>query len=188
VRTYVGLQIARISQRLSTNFQSSDGALAFTDVSKSLFTGVGPRLGIDVHYLAGNLELLGGIAGSTLIGTRQSHIDFFAASPQDTAAGLAVNAQSLASPDTTQVIPAIDARLGASYAIPVGKCGILKCEAGYQAAVYVSAINQYSLSEVGNPLTLQLSEGTAATFLRTAVELQSNFLVHGPYVKISLQF
>jgi hypothetical protein len=188
VRTFVGLQFARISQSLSTDFQSSDGTLSFTDVSKSLFTGVGPRIGIDVHYIAGNLELLGGLAGATLIGTRQSHIDFLTASPQDAASGLTPNAQSLTSPDVTQVIPCIDARLGASYAIPVGRLGILKWEAGYQAAVYINAINQFSLSEVGNPLTAQAFEGTAATFLRTAVELQSNFLVHGPYVKFSLHF
>ena len=86
------------------------------------------------------------------------------------------------------MIPAIDTRLGGSYAIPVGRIGTLRCEAGYQAAVYFNAINQFSLTEVENNLPLQIFEGTASTFLRTAVELQSNFLVHGPYLKISLQF
>lgn len=188
VRPFAGLQLARINQSLSTNFQTSNGAFSFTDVSQSLFTGVGPRLGMDMHYLAGNLDLVGGIAGAILMGTRRSGIDFFTAGPQDAAAGIAVNAQSLTSPSATQAIPAIDAKLGGSYVIPLGRFGLFKCEAGYQAAVYFNVINQYSLSEVENNLPLQIEEGTAATFLRTAMELQSNFMVHGPYLKFSLQF
>ena len=109
-----------------------------------------------MHYIAGRLDLLGGIAGSTLIGTRQSRIDFLTASPMAAAGGLIPNTQSLTSPDSTQVIPCIDAKLGASYAIPVGRFGILKCEAGYQAAVYINAVNQYSLSEVENKLTAHM--------------------------------
>jgi hypothetical protein len=192
LRPFAGIQGTRISERLSAHFQSADGSLAFTDTSKSVFTGVGPRLGMELHYLAGNLDLLGGIAGSTLIGTRQSRIDLFAISPADTQAGLAPNMQSLTSPDSTQVIPCIDARLAAGYAIPLGKFGIFKCEAGYQAAVYINAINQYSLTEVENSLTAD-QPGTpettgSAVFLRTATESQSNFLVHGPYAKFSFQF
>jgi hypothetical protein len=192
LRTFAGIQGTRINERLSGNFQSADGSLSLTDVSKASFTGAGPRLGMELHYLAGNLNLLGGIAGATLIGTRQSHLDIFANSPLDAQAGLAPNAQSLTSPSSTQVIPCIDARLAASYAIPVGKLGILKCEAGYQAAVYINAINYYSLTEVENSLTANqplTPEATgSAVFLRTAAEIQSNFLVHGPYLQFSLQF
>ena len=187
MRTFAGLQVARISQSLSTNFLSTDRSISFTDTTHSLFTGVGPRLGIDLRYVTGNLGLLGQIAGSTIIGTRQSRIDFLTFSPQTIAAGFPTNPQFLTSPDMTQVVPCIDAKLGASYAFPVGKSGTLKCEAGYQAAVYFNAINQYSLTEVENTAIMNF-EGTAAVFLRSAVEMQSNFLVHGPYAKISFQF
>jgi hypothetical protein len=192
LRTFAGLQGTRISESLSANFQSVDGSLSFTDVSKSVFTGVGPRLGMELHYMAGYLDLLGGIAGATLIGTRQSSFDFFANSPTNAAAGLTPNIQSLTSPNLTQVIPCIDARLAASYAVPLGNNGILRCEAGYQAAVYINAINHYLLSEVENSLTADQS-GTpettgSAVFLRTAAESQTNFLVHGPYVKFVFQF
>jgi hypothetical protein len=178
---FAGLQVARISESLSTHFLSADGTLSFSDVPQSTFTGVGPRLGIDMHYLAGNLDLLGEIAGSTLAGSRQSRIDFVTTSSQTQ---FNANGQFLTSPEVTQVIPCLDAKLGASYAIPVGKFGTFKCEAGYQAAVYINAVNEYSLSEVYNTQTIPF-EGTAAVFLRTAVESQSNFLVHGPYVKFS---
>ncbi|HEV3236932.1 MAG TPA: Lpg1974 family pore-forming outer membrane protein [Gemmataceae bacterium] len=187
VRPFFGAQIARISQSLSTNFQSSDGAISFTDISKSSFTGAGPRLGMDMHCVNGNLDILGGIAGSLLIGKMRSNTDFLTTSPIDTSVGLIPNTQYLTSPNSTVVVPSIDARMGASYAFSVGKFGILKCEAGYQATVYINAVNQYSLTEVSGPETIPF-EGNAAVFLRTAVESQSNFWVHGPYVKFSLEF
>ena len=49
-------------------------------------------------------------------------------------------------------------------------------------------INQYTLTEVENSLNAQQVEGTAATFLRTAAETQHDFLVHGVYMKFSVQF
>jgi hypothetical protein len=192
LRTFAGIRATRISESLSANFRSADGSLLFADISKSLFTGAGPRLGMGLNYVNGNFELLSEIAGSALIGTRQSRIDFFAITPADTQAGLIPNSQSLTSPSATTVIPCIDARLAASYAISLGNFGILRCEAGYQAAVYIDAINQYSLTEVENSLTADQA-GTpettgSAVFLRTAVESQSNFLVHGPYLRFALQF
>jgi len=93
----------------------------------------------------------------------------------------------LTSPGSTRVIPGIDAKLGGSYTIPVGNFGIFKCEAGYQAAVYFDAVNQFSLTEVVSTTTDPF-EGRSSVFLRTAVEFQSNFVVHGPYVRFSLQF
>jgi hypothetical protein len=192
VRTFAGLQGTSISESLSTSFRSVDGALGFNDSSKSEFTGVGPRLGMELHYCTGNLELLGGIAGATLIGQRQSHMDFYAVSPLNTASGLTPNVQTLTSPNMTQVIPCIDAKLAASYTIPLGNFGILKCEAGYQATVYFNVINQYSLTEVENTLVAdqpKTPETTgSAVFLRTAAEIQSNFMVHGPFIKLSLEF
>src|SRR5262249_50337341 len=150
-------------------------------VSDSLFNGAGPRGGVDVSWVAGNLELFGGFAGMALIGRRASSIDFLTASPPTVAAGIPLNVQSLTSPKTTPVIPGIDARLGAGYSIPVGSFGVVRFEAGYQVAVYINAINQYILSEVENNLPVQNVEGTAATFLRTTGESQRDFLVHGPY-------
>jgi hypothetical protein len=192
LRPFAGIQAGHIAETLSANFRSAIESLSFTDISRSSFTGAGPRLGMELHYLAGNLDFLGGIAGATLIGMRQSHMDFFANSPQNAAAGLIPNSQSLTSPNSTPVIPCIDAKLAASYTLPLGSFGLLKCEAGYQATVYIDAINQYSLTEVENSLTAD-GKGTPETtgstvFLRTAVESQSNFLVHGPFVKLSLQF
>ena len=187
MRTFAGVQGARISQSLSTDFQNPDGSISFTNVSKSVFTGAGPRLGMEARYNAGCFDFLGGIAGSAIIGNMQSSIDFVSTSPIGASLGFSPNSQFLTSPGSTRVIPGIDARLGGSYTIPVGNFGIFKCEAGYQAAVYFDAVNQFSLTEVVSATTDPF-EGRSSVFLRTAVEFQSNFVVHGPYVRFSLQF
>lgn len=192
LRPFAGVQIARINETLAARFQSIVYSLGFINDTQSTFTGAGPRLGVEMHYLAAGLDLLGGIAGGTLIGSRQSHIDMVARTPLGIASGFNPNIQSLQSPDSTQVIPCIEGKLAASYTFPLGNCRVLKCEAGYQAAVYINAINQYSLSEVENSLTadgMNTPETTgSAVFLRTAFEAQTNFLVHGPFVKFSLEF
>jgi hypothetical protein len=187
LRAFAGVQVARVSQTLSANFLSPDGATSFTDVSRSVFTGAGPRLGVDVHYLAGNFDFLGAIAGAGLIGTAQSHMDFVISSPTDAAVGLTPNRQSLTSPSSTRVIPCLETRLGVGYAIPLGQGRTLRGEAGYEAAMYFNAINQYSLTESQTVGSFPF-EDNDAVFLRTAVEQQSNFWVHGPYLKIVLEF
>lgn len=63
LRTFAGIQGARISESLSTNFLSADQIYSFTDVPKSSFTGVGPRLGIDLRYICGNFNLRGALGG-----------------------------------------------------------------------------------------------------------------------------
>ena len=141
-RIFAGLQLARINQNLSTNFLSPDGTYSFTDVSKSLFTGAGPRLGIDVHYLFGNFDLHGALAGSALIGGRQSRIDFFTSGPMDAAAGLTPNTQYLTSPNSTQVIPGMDAKLGGGYAIAWAKSGFSSVKRGIKPrCTSMSSIN-----------------------------------------------
>lgn len=187
VRPFVGLEGARLSQRLSTNFLSSDGSISFTDASESLFTGAGPRLGVDVHSSAGNFDFVGGMAGALLAGTTDSRIDFITASPRASAFGLSPNSQFLTSPNSIRLIPAIDAKLGVRFNTRLGDLGLLKFEAGYQAAVYFNAVNQYSLTEVETAADAPF-EGSTAVFLRTAVESQSNFWVHGPYLKLSFEF
>jgi hypothetical protein len=187
LRTFAGVQVARISETLSGRFLSEVDAIAFVNQTRSVFTGAGPRMGAELHYIAGDLGLLGGIAGAAIIGSRQSSIDFVTASPANAVMGLTPNLQSMTSPSSTRIIPCIDTRLGASYAMSLGRGGLLRCEAGYQAAIYIDAINYYVLSEVENSMT-QATEGIGSVYMRTVAEAQSNFMVHGPYLKLSLQF
>jgi hypothetical protein len=94
------------------------------------------------------------------------------------------NNQSLTSPNATQVIPSIDARLATAYAFPPSNYGVFKIEAGYQAAVYFNAVSQYSLTSVPTALMLP----PVGIFLATQQHLQSNFTDQGPYLAGSWAF
>lgn len=179
LRAFGGVAVARIGQTLTGTFQSPDGLAATADTTHSLFTGAGPRLGMKGQYAIGEFQFIGEVAAAALIGTAHSRIDFSTTSP-----ALAGNNQSLTSPNATRVIPSIDARLAAAYTFPPGNYGLFKIEAGYRAAVYFDAVNQYSLTQV--PTSLMLPP--VGVFLATAQHLQSNFTDQGPYVTGSWLF
>jgi hypothetical protein len=137
------------------------------------------------RYVIGNLQFFGEAAAAGLIGTTQSRINFAATSPL--ALGLGVpqpNNQALTSPDATQVVPSFDAKLGTAYAFPPSNYGRFRIEVGYQAAVYMNAVNQYALTQVAtSPVA-----ATVGVYLATAQHLQSTFTTQGPYMTANWLF
>jgi hypothetical protein len=183
LRVFGGVEFARIGQDLTGMFQSLDGLTSASNTTVSLFTGAGPRLGLKGQYAAGNFQFFGEMAGAGLIGTAQSRINFSANSTA--APGLAQpNNQSLTSPDKMQVVPGFDTRLGTAYTFPPSNAGQLKIEVGYQAAVYMNAINHYALSQVSVPP----APASVGVFLATAQHLQSTFTTQGPYLTAGWSF
>jgi hypothetical protein len=180
LRVFGGVEVARIRQNLTGTFQSPDGTASTADTTNSLFTGAGPRLGIKGQYAIGDLQFLGEVAGAALIGTAKSSINFSTLSP----ALVGPNNQSLTSPDATQVIPSIDARMATAYVFPPSNYGLFRIEMGYQAAVYFNAVSQYSLTSVPTAPMIP----PAGIYLATAQRLQSNFTDQGPYVTGSWLF
>ena len=132
------------------------------------------------QYALGDFQFIGEFAGAALIGTSQARINFSTVSP----ALAGVNSQSLTSPNATQVIPSIDARLATAYAFPPSEYGQFKIELGYQAAVYFNAVSQYSLTQVPTMLMLP----PVGVFLATEQHSQSNFTDQGPYLTGSWLF
>jgi Legionella pneumophila major outer membrane protein precursor len=125
VRVFGGVEVARISQNLTGNFQSLDGAASEGYSTNSLFTGVGPRLGLKGQYDLGNFQFIGEFAGAGLIGKSQSRINFATTSPT-----LVGNNQYLSSPSATQVIPSVDAKLATAYSFPATNYGQFRIELG----------------------------------------------------------
>jgi hypothetical protein len=179
LRVFGGVEFARISQNLTGTFLDPDGSASESYTTPSLFTGAGPRLGLKGQYALGDFQFIGEFAGAGLIGTSQSRINFSTTSP-----ALAGNNQSLTSPNATQVIPSIDARLAAAYTFPPSSYGQFKIEMGWQAAVYFNAVSQYSLTSVPTALMLP----PVGIFLATEQHLQSNFTDQGPYLTASWAF
>ena len=90
----------------------------------------------------------------------------------------------MTSPNATRVIPSIDARLATAYTFPPSNYGLFRVEAGYRAAVYFDAVNQYALTNVPTASCFR----PIGIYLATQQHLQSNFTDQGPYVKASWSF
>jgi hypothetical protein len=177
LRVFGGAEFARINQDLTGTFQSLDGLTSASNTTNSLFTGAGPRLGMKGQYAMGNYQFFGEMAGAGLVGTARSRINFSANSTA--APGLAQpNNQYLTSPNEKQVVPSFDARLGTAYTFAPGNYGQFKIEVGYQAAVYMNAVNHYALTQVSVPP----APASVGVFLATAQHLQTNFTTQGPYL------
>jgi hypothetical protein len=174
------LQLARINQDLTASFQTLDATTINGYTNESLFTGAGPRVGVKAQRVGDHFDFLGEIAGAALLGTMESRMNFSAISP---AFPTTPNLQSITSPDATCVIPSIDSRLGTGYTFRTNQSRI-RVEAGYQMAVYINAINEYSVSEVVVPPVVQ----GIGVFLRTQTPLQTDFTAHGPYVSLNWDF
>jgi hypothetical protein len=179
LRVFGGVEVARIGQDLTGLFQSADGTASNGYTTNSLFTGAGPRLGLKGQYDLNNFQFIGEFAAAGLIGTSQSRINITTTSPT-----LTGNSQYLSSPNATQVIPSIDARLATAYSFPATDYGKFRIELGWQASVYFNAISQYSLTQVPTAIILP----PVGIFLATEQHLQSNFTDQGPYLMGSWAF
>jgi len=183
MRVFGGAEFARINQELTGTFQSLDGLTSASNTTNSLFTGAGPRLGMRGQYVLSNYQFFGEMAAAELVGTAQSSINFSATSTA--APGLAQpNLQALTSPNKTQVVPSLDAKLGAAYLFPPSNFGQFKIELGYQAAVFMNAVNHYALTQVSVPP----APASVGVFLATVQHLQSNFTTQGPYLTAGWSF
>jgi hypothetical protein len=180
LRAFGGVEFARIGQNLGGAFLDPDGSASMSYTTPSMFTGAGPRLGLKGQYALGDVQFIGEVAGAGLIGTSQARINVSTISP----AIVGPNNQSLTSPNATQVVPSIEARLATAYAFPANTYGQFKIEAGYQAAVYFDAVSHYALTSVPTAPMIP----PVGIFLSTAQHLQSNFTDQGPYVTGSWLF
>lgn len=179
IRTFGGVQVGSVKQDLTGRFADYADTVSTTYTSFSQFVGAGPRFGVNTSFNRGNLQFVGDMAAFALIGPsklRQSFDTVSATFPGG-------NPQSFSSPNATQVVPGFDSRLGGAYSFALGR-GIFKIEAGYQAAVYINAINSYSLTQVATPPVV----GGVGVFMATAEHLQNNFTAHGPYFSSSYAF
>jgi hypothetical protein len=149
----------------------------------SSFIGLGPRLGAEGSYTLDNgFGFLGEAAVSALIGSSYTKTGYVSQSPilVATFGQLSPNTQTIADQTVKQVIPGLDAKVGISYRHAYRNNSVLTVSAGYQAAVYVNAINQYIPQSLVVPMT------TGGIFVATMSHTQSNYSVQGPFLKASI--
>jgi hypothetical protein len=185
---YAGVSFARIKQTLHSKFSDYAGDIVRNINVPSLFTGGGPQLGLDFTYrIVNGFHFVGEAAGSLFVGTARNHTNFKAAFPASEGAGIASpNKQSTHVNKRTQVVPALEGKLGLDYAYLYRKHYMIKLEAGYQVQVYFNAIQSTDIgSEVVTP---PVAPDVVGVYARTFQRNISNFSLAGPYVKVELGF
>lgn len=154
------------------------------------FFGVGPRAGFDMTYNADNgFSVMGEGAISALIGSSLAKTEFNSNSQtyQNTFNN-PTNYQTIADENVIQVIPAVDGKVGINYNKTYKQGVLLTVGLGYEAAVYINAINQYlpgTLVKLNNT-----PEGieTGGIFVNTMAHTLSNYSVQGPFLRATVKF
>lgn len=194
LRWFGGLAFARLQQRIVSNFYGAPPAPdapfpASTPIwiqldNESTFWGVGPRLGVNpVYQTPRGLRFTGQLAGALLIGqTQPAQYEFAATAPELAAVGIAVNREYISSSSFTQVVYAVDAKLGLGYTHVLPNRAIFTIDAGYMAAIYINPFQGYETNN--NVLALQIGSLSSASVRQT----QSNFTLNGPYLTAGLQW
>jgi Legionella pneumophila major outer membrane protein precursor. len=154
----------------------------------STFVGAGPRLGLDFSYDAyKGFQLTGEAAASLLMGTLKNHTRYESLSPYLATLGIdPLNEQSISADNKMQLIPSFGGRLGVAYCVTFCNSCTIKVEAGYEARVYINAIQSVDISSVAisSPVLIDNVGVFARTFDRTL----SNFGLAGPYLALKIGF
>jgi hypothetical protein len=185
---FSGITFARIKQALFSKFSSLDGTIVRSIKVPSIFIGAGPQLGLDFAYrIIEGFHFTGEGAVSFLVGPQKNHTTYKALSPALVPLDISPpNEQRTSVHKQTQVVPGIEGRLGLSYVFIFCKHYMIKLEAGYEAQVFIDAVQSVDIgSEVITPPVLP---DTVGVFARTFERNLSNFALAGPYFMFNVGF
>lgn len=184
---FSGISFTRIKQSLLSRFLTNDRATFHTIKTPSIFTGAGPELGVDFSYrIIEGFHFTGETAISFLIGTMKNHTAFKALSPDLKVSGVTPpNKQRTTVHERTQVVPAFKGSLALAYSYTFCDDYMLKLEAGYQAQIYINAIQSV---DMGSEVPTFIVPETVGVFARTFQRTISNFALAGPYLTLTFGF
>jgi hypothetical protein len=151
MRVFAGLGYAKVGENITITYEdgfvNSSDPIPATVALDTLFqgndfSGFGPRLGLaaDLGFGCG-FSLVGLVGTDLLVGTFNSDFTEISSSG-DTA--------TLNPTKRTRLAPAIDAKLGLAYTIPLKNCAQISIEAGYQLNQYFNASDTLRFSSNSN--------------------------------------
>jgi hypothetical protein len=192
-RFYAGLSNAYLREKVDATYTGNvdtgpfPGPFSTFQQVTANFTGLGPRVGMQGDYfLSHGFGLRANAAVSALIGYSYAKTSYTSSSQELQALfNQSSNYQTIIDKRIEHVVPGIDAKLGVFYKRDINNCTSFSLEAGYQAAVYVNAIQQYLPGTLVSEDTPLQSGGI---FVGTMSHTQSNYSVQGPYLTAAVQF
>ena len=185
---YGGVAFARINETIFARYSSLDGIFSRNIKTPSTFMGAGPQVGMDFTYsICNGFNFIGGADASILVGSIKNHTSYDTFTPQLADFDMtSPNKQSTSVQSKTQVVPALKGRLGLSYSFTACECYAVNFEFGYEARVYINAIQSVDMgSEVVTP---PVDPDTIGVFARTFHKTLSNFALSGPDMTLNVTF
>lgn len=186
---FAGVSFVRIEQNLLSTYANESGNAVRTITTPSKFTGAGPEVGVDFSYcIIDTMSLVGKTAVTLLAGKINNNTIYSSTSPLLAPLGAtSPNIQTTTVGKRSQIIPGFEERIGFSYAHS-SYCGNywLQLEVGYQAQIYINAIQSVDMSS--QVVTPPVASSTIGVFARTFHKTVSNFSLGGPYVSFSVGF
>ena len=202
-RPFGGVEFANLSQSLTGEFSNALGAQNhnkglnwMSNTTSSGFTGAGPRIGLGGQYNWHDFEFIGKLGAGLLVGVQQSQWNLLTTCTDGCPSQLTYdksndrllsssggqiigNSQAYTTPNTTQVIPTLDAKLATAYAFAPTSQGQFKVELGWRAATYFNTVSQYTVTNVVPAFSLDTPTGI---YLASGQHSLNNFTVQGPYI------
>ncbi len=186
---YTGGSFTRIKQIINSTYENESAAISRTINTYSTFTGAGPQIGFDFDYrIIAGFFLNGSTSLGLIIGESQNGTTYTSFAPVISNVGNPEpNIQNTKIPNRTQLVPAIEEKLGFSYAAMFNCCK-LTFSFGYQAQIYLNAVQTFDMTgQVPNTYSNEAVPDSglyAVGFVRTL----SNFILTGPYMSLGLVF
>lgn len=202
-KLFGGINILRIHQTITTTFSDYAGTppttityglppdpfFNFQTKNTSRYLGAGPDLGINAQFKSCyGFGVMGELVGTVTAGTIKVEDDFDSSSRLLILAGLNPSHQEITSPNMTQIVPGVHAKLGLTYNWLWRNTLDLSLEAGYRIAYYIDAIsdvNPATLVQAGfSVLTPEFATGTMA--IQSTDTRDRPFGYQGPYVTFTV--
>jgi hypothetical protein len=163
-RIFAGVRYAQINATLNNNYAFSGSTDQYYDQYSSSFNGVGPEVGLDLEYKVWEkLGVVGRLGAAFLVGQQEASSNVYGEFAQTNVEG-----------DTlVRLLPAIDAKLGLNWEIPVDHHHYaFAIEGGYQVAYYWDVVDQLQFPSETNQITHNYS----------------NYGMMGPYLNLTAMF
>jgi hypothetical protein len=185
---FAGVSFVKIRQITHALFSDVSGSNIRAIKVPSLFWGVGPQVGFEFCYrIVKGFQWVGKGKASLYAGRMKNHTNYKSATPALIPLGIMPpNEQRVDVSNRSQVVPGFEGRLGAAYAYSFCKHYMFKVEIGYQAQIYLNAIQS---TDIGSQVIIPpVPQNTVGVYARTFQRTLSNFALAGPYATIDFAF
>jgi hypothetical protein len=185
---FAGVSFVKIRQITHAYFSDLSGNNVRAIKVPSLFWGVGPQVGFDFCYrIVDGFQWVGKAMASLYTGRMKNHTDYKSGTPALIPLGITPpNQQRTEVSERSQVVPGFEGRLGLAYAYSFCRHYRFKLEVGYQAQIYLNAIQS---ADIGSQVILPPGiQNTVGVYARTFQRTLSNFGLTGPYATIDFAF